>query len=490
VNPVILYAVHSLLALVLAAGMLCPRGWRRPILVVTAVLGCAGGLALALDVGSESVWRSTTLEQPSGAIAGSAVACAWLLAGVLGNRRTLGSAALMGLASSGLLLASLNDWIVPALLFWLASSVAVMLLLASDGIRVGALFAVALSDLALVGALSLHALDDSTWTLPSSLDGLGLWLALGALVVRTGAIPAIGVWESLGTRSAPALPLLVGGSLALLGPLVAGAEQWAAVGALVGGLTCCLVALTAPELRIAVVGAWPVWLSLGLLLAAPDTLRVASVAALLAVTATALWPPTEALGRGPRGFLLGTLAGTPGFLALVAGATLAFERATEASTPGVSATWSALAALLLLVVAAGVALGARIARQTGPGEADPLAGWSMRALFLVALALGLAPPSLWGLPEHLLGERSPWLIGAGLALALGAALAAHRGSPSAAPTTEPMEAHPGVIVYASEGEDVAVMVGVAALIGLGSLAAVVYLAVEGLSYGFLPPGNF
>jgi hypothetical protein len=490
VSPEILYAVHSSLALLLAGGMFLPKGWRRPVLIVAAALGCAGGLAVALEVGSESVWRSTTLEQPSGAVAGSAVACAWLLAGVLGNRRTLGSAALVGLASSGLLLASLNDWIVPALIFWLASSVAVMLLLASDGIRVGALFAVALSDLALVGALSLHALDDRTWTLPTSLDGLGLWLALGALVVRTGAIPALGVWESLGTRSAPALPLLVGGPLALLGPLLAGAEPWAAVGAVVGALACCVLALTDPDLRISVVGAWPVWLSLGLLLAAPATLRVSSVAALLAVTATALWPSTEGLGRGPRGFLLGSLPATPGFLALVAGAVLAFERTTEASTPGVSAPWGALAALLLLVVAASVALGARIAGQTEPGQTDPLAGWSLRALFLIGLVLGLAPPSFWGLPEHIPGQRAPWLIGAALALALVAALAAHRRSPSAAPAPERLEAHPGVIVYASEGEDVAVMVGVAALIGLGSLAAVVYLAVEGLSYGFLPPSNF
>jgi hypothetical protein len=30
---------------------------------------------------------------------------------------------------------------------------------------------------------------------------------------------------------------------------------------------------------------------------------------------------------------------------------------------------------------------------------------------------------------------------------------------------------------------------VVALIALGSLAAVIYLAIEGMSYGFLPPSN-
>jgi hypothetical protein len=469
-----------------------PRGRRRSILIATAALGCAGGLALALGAGNDPVWRSTTLARPSGIIAGAAVACAWLLAGVLGSERTLGWASLVGFASTGMLLASLNDWIVPALGFWLASSVALALLLASDRIRVGALLAVALSDLALVGALSLHALDGRTWTIPAALDGLGLWLALIALVVRSGAIPAIGVWESLGTPAAPALPLLLGGPLALLGPLVAGAEPWTAVGALLGALACCLFALAGPDLRIAVVGAWPVWLGLGLLLADPSALEAASVAALVAVTLVSLWPSTQGLGRGQRGLLLGYLPATPGFIALVAGAVLAFERSTKSTTSWWSAPWGATAALLLVTVAAGVALGARIARQTEPQGAEPLAAWSVRAIFVAGLAMGLAPPSLWGLPAGTAGnpERSLWPVGIALGLALVAAFLAHRRAAGAErEPPEQLEARPGVVVYADAGVDAAVMVGVSVLVGLGSLAAVAYLAIEGFSLGFLAPSN-
>lgn len=491
-NPVILYSVHTLLAVVLAAGVFAPRRWRRPILLAAATVGCLGGIALAVVAGDETVWRSTTLGQPRGAIVGAAVACAWLLAGSLGDDRTLGAAGLVGLACSGVLVATLGDWVVPALVLWLASSVALVALVSQHELRVGALLSIGVSDLALVGAFTLHALDERVWTTPQSLDGLPLALALASFVVRSGALPLTGVWETLDSRAAPALPLLLGGPLALLGVPLSGSGPWFSVAALVAGVGLCGAALAAGELRLSLLGSWPVWLSLGLLVADPAALQPAALAALLAVSMVALWPATRGGARAGRGFLLGFLPPTAGWVAVAATAVLAFGRAGGASPGGQSAAWGLIAGLLLVAVAAGVALAARIARQSASSSSDMLATWAARSLFLAGVGFGLARPSAFGLVRDLLGdlERVLALNGAALALAVVAGTIAYRrGAPKAEIVGADVEASGGTLVYSEDRADTAVMVGIFALIALGTLAAVVYLAVEGLSYGFLPPSD-
>ena len=486
-NPVILYSVHVALAAVLAAAVFAPRAWRRAILLATATIGSAGGIALAVAASiDETVWRSTTLGQPRGVIAGAAVACAWLLAGALGNDRTLGSAAIVGLASSGVLLATLNDWVVPALVLWLGSSVALAALVSQDELRVGALLAIGVSDLALVGALALHALDERVWTLPESLGGIPLAVALASLVIRSGAVPLMGVWETLDSPAVPALPLLLGGPLALLGVPLSGSGPWVAVAALVAALGLCCAALMLRELRLPLLGSWPVWLSLGLFVAAPGALQPAALAALLAVTMVALWTATRGVAHAAGGFLLGFLPPTAGWVAIVATAVLAFDRAGNQSV-----AWSLIAGLLPLMVAAGVALAARLARQ-GARDSDVPATVAVGALFVAGLCTGVAPPSVHGLARDTLGDfdRVLALNGTAVVLALVVgAIAYVRGASKAEFVTLGVEASAATLVYSEDRADTAVMVGVFALVALGTLAVVIYLAIEGLSYGFLPPSN-
>ena len=488
-NPVILYSVHTLLAVVLAVGTLAPPKWRRSILLGAAALGCIGGLALALASGDDTVWRSTTLSQPRGIIAGTAVACAWLLAGALGSDRTLGSASLMGLASTGILLATLGDWIVPALAIWLASSVALVALVSLGEVRVGALLAIGVSDLALVGAFALHALDERVWTVPDSLAGLPLALAAASLVVRSGALPRIGIWEALDSQAAPALPLLLGGPLALLGVPLSGSGPWVSIAALVVALGLGGLSLWGRDLRLSVVGSWPVWLSMGLIAAAPAVLIPAALAALLALSAVALWPATHGLARPSRGLLLGFLPLTAGWMAIVGTAVVAFDRGAPGARP---LAWSLIAGLLPLTVAAGVALAARVARQSAPNTSETIAAWAARALFVAGVCLGLLSPSALGLARDTLGDLDNVLalngVAVGLAFVAGA-IAYRRGPGGASSVGAQVEASAGTLVYSEDRADTAVMVGVFALIAVGSLAAVTYLAFEGLSYGFLPPSN-
>jgi len=491
VNPVILYSVHSLLAVVLTAGALAPRGWRRPILLVTALVGVIAGMALALTAGDETVWRSTTLGQPRGVIAGATVACGWLLAGALGSDKTLGSAALGGLASTGLLLATQGDWIVPALTLWLASSVALIALVSRGTLRVGVLLALGISDLALVGAFALHALDERLWTVPSSLDGLPLVLAAAAFVVRSGALPRAGIWEALDSEAAPALPLLLGGPLAMLGGPLSGAGTWFAVASLGGALVLGASALVGSELRLSVVGSWPAWLCLGLIATAPAVLIPAALAAVLAASVVALWPATHGMGRAGRGILVGFLPLTAGWIAIVGAAVAAFDRA-GAGPGGRSPSWNLIAGLLPLTVAAGIALAARVARQTAPASSAATATWAGRALLVAGICIGLLPPSALGLARDTLGDLGGVLAlnGAAVGLSVVAGAIAYRwGSRGDEGFEGPVEATTGTLVYSEDQADTAVMVGVFALIALGSLATVIYLAIEGMSYGFLPPSN-
>jgi hypothetical protein len=491
VTLVILYSVHTLLAVVLAASTLVAREWRRPILLVAAAVGFAGGVSLALASGDETGWRSTTLGQPQGPIAGAAVACAWLLAGALGSDRTLGSAALVGLASTGVLLATLGDWIVPALVLWLTSSVALVALVSMGGLRVGALLALGVSDLALVGAFSLHALVERSWTVPLSLGGLPLALAAASFVVRSGALPLTGIWETLDSRAAPALPLLLGGPLALLGVPLSGSGPWVSFAALVAALGLSGLALFGPELRLSMIGSWPVWLSLGLIAAAPVVLIPVALAALLSLSAVALWPATHGSARSSRGVLLGLLPITAGWMAVVGSAVVTFER-EGASSGGRPVAWSLIAGLLPLIVAAGVALATRVARQSVPNTSEPPARWATHALLVGSLCMGLLPPSAVGLARDTLGDLDRVLIlnGAAVGLAFLAGAISYVRGPRGWPSVGAnVEAIGGTLVYSEDRADNAVMVGVFALIALGSLATVVYLAFEGLSYGFLPPSN-
>ncbi|MGI8941812.1 MAG: hypothetical protein ACR2H7_07950 [Actinomycetota bacterium] len=488
----ILYAVHAALALVLAPATFAPVRWRSGLVVSCAALGVASGAALALGAAGEATWRSVTPSSPRVIIIGATVACGWLVVGARRREADPVVGALVGVASSALVAATLNDWVVVALLFWLASSLALIGLLARGELRVGALLAIVVSDLALAGGLALHSLGERTWTMPESLTGLAAALALMAFVIRSGAVPRVGVWEVLGTPAAPALPLLLGGPLALLVVPLPGASPWLAAAALALAVVCCVGALAITPLTLTLAGAWPAWLALGLALASPEALPAASVAALFGVTAVALWPASHGLARPERGMILGWLPLTAGFVAIAGVAVRAFDNVAGAGGAAEAAPWSAIAALLPVAAAAGVALGARAGRQTEPTSSDVVAAGSVWILFAVGLVVGLIPASSLGFSSRDLGSAAPGLAlhASALVLGLGAAAVAWRRATPLDPASLPsVPVRTGSLGYSEEGADTVVMVAIAALVGLGALTTVVYLAFEGLSFGFLPARN-
>jgi hypothetical protein len=488
----ILYAVHTLLAVVLTLAFVFPGGLRRIITVIAASLGVAAGVAVVVLGGAELVWRTTTLSSPRAVIVGTAVACAWGLVGVLERARDPGVGALVGIASSALLVASLNDWVVPTLLFWLASSVALLALVSIEGVRTGAVLAIVGSDLLLAGSFSLHALDGRVWTIPDSISGLALGLAAAAFVVRSGALPRVGGWETLGSPAAPALPLLLGGSLAVTGVPLSGAGPWLAAGALTAAVACCLVSIAGGRMSMALAGAWPAWLSLGLVAAAPQALQPIALGGLLTLTVVSLWPATLGRARAARGLALSLLPPSAGFLAIVTGALVAFDRAENAGSTSTSLIWSAVAAMLAVALASGVALGARAASRTRSRSEDPVAAAAVWVVAAVGLCVGLLPAEVLGSGQDVVGSPTKVLVLQGAALGLGgaAALVARRRSPPSEPQLQDrIEVDTGSLSYSDDRGDVAVMLGLAVLIALGTLGTVGYLTLEGLSYGFLPPSN-
>ena len=487
----ILYSVHTTLALALIVAIGLPSGLRRSFTIGASALGSTGGIAVALLGSAELVWRTTTLSSPRAVIMGAAVACAWALVGVLEQARKPPVGALVGIASSALLVASLNDWVVPALLFWLASSVALTALVSLGGARTGAILAIAGSDLLLAGSFSLAALDGRVWTIPGSLSGLSLGLGVAAFVVRSGALPRIGGWETIDSPAVPALPLLLGGSLALAGVPLSGAGPWVAAGALALAVVCCLVSLAGVTMSMAVAGAWPAWLSLGLVAAAPASLQPVAIGALLALTVVCLWPATLGRARAGRGLALSLLPPSAGFVAVATGALVAFDNAANAESNTTSLVWSAVAALLPVALASGVALGASAARRCSTRYADPVAAAAVWALVAVGVIIGMLPAEMLGSSEEVLGESSRVFVLQGAALGLGAAAAIGARRRTPLPEDDPgrFEVDTGALTYSDDRGDVAVMLGLAGLIALGTLGAVAYLTFEGLSYGFLAPAN-
>lgn len=491
-TALVLYAVHTALALALMVALGFPPNLRRIITIGAAALGTAGGVAVAVLGSEELVWRTTTLSSPRAVIVGAAVACAWALVGALERARHPAIGALVGIASSALLVASLNDWVVPALVFWLASSVALVALVSIGGPRTGAILAIVGSDLLLTGSFSLAALDGRVWTIPGSLSHVSLGLAVGAFVVRSGALPRIGAWETIDSPAVPALPLLFGGSLAVAGVPLSGAGPWVAAGALALAVACCLVSVAGVTMSMAVVGAWPAWLSLGLIAASPRSLQPVAIGALLALTVVCLWPATQGRARAGRGLALSLLPPSAGFVAVASGALVAFDNAANAESNTTSLVWSAVAALLPVALASGIALGARAAECCTVRSADPVAAVAVWTLVAVGIIIGMLPSGVLGAGKEVLGESSRVFVLQGAALGLGgvAALGARRGTPS--PEAEPgrLEVDTGALTYSDDRSDVVVMLGLAGLIALGTLGAVAYLTLEGLSYGFLAPANF
>lgn len=450
--------------LVLAASFTGPAMRRRAV-ELASVAGVILGVALVVagQAGTDP-WRTQTFEPAAATPAGLLAAAAWLVTGALAGRTRASRAALTGVASAGLVLATGGHYVVPALVFWLCASVAL-----ATATRSKPLWALlAASDAAVCAAAVLHVSTEDTWTF----DGLGgaalVALAVGA-VVRAGAFLV---------SQAPVAAFVAGGGVALAASRVETAEPWAALLLLL----VAAAASAAAHLRRSVgprqVATWTGALALSVCFTAPGHAPLAGAAAVLAFAAGALWPYTSGRGGVARALLVSAVPLTAGFGMVAAGAAAAFERATVGA--GGDALWSIVAVLLPAALAAGVLAGARAARADG-SEFVPEAVLATWVLLGAALAVGVVPQAF--------GEAGPLGDSGGTVaaqlLALGAGAAAGIYTRRADLALEPVEteivpADAGVAPALSSAAAWATL-AVAAAVVVGAL----WLTVAGLRVGFL-----
>jgi hypothetical protein len=482
----VLYLGHAVIGLALLATRPLKRELRSAAVLAGSALGALLGAALYFVRDSDAVWRTTEVEAPTAALLAVAIACAWILFGALdqgAGRADKGC--LIGVACSGLALFATNEWLVPASLYWVASSLALVSLTRGTRDAAPARLAVLVSDVATIVALTAHSLEQETWRIPGEIEGWPYWVLLAAVAVRAGALPQFGVWAALPSPAgACGLPLLVaGGFVLLLGP-AAGPQVAAGLALLLLALASCFWALMSKELLLTAVAAWPVSLTLGVALISTDAVTRAGIAAALAVTAVALWPHCLGRAEAERGLLLAFVPATAGFGVIVAGALEAFERATETTSVIESAPWAAAAALLPAALASGVALGARLGRRLEPmnHEVLPLAAsWIVVGL---SVSIGLLPEGFVDL-ETGAGStaRTVWLHLAALAAGIGAAFLFAGRSDTVIPRRA--EGRLRMDVVAAKPSFAAPLAWFSAALGLVAVGGVLWLTYEGLRVGFL-----
>jgi hypothetical protein len=480
-----LYLGHAAIGLALLATRPLKRELRSAAVLAGSGAGVllAAGLYLAGD--SNAAWRTTELEASTAALIATAIACAWILLGSLDRGSGRGDAGcLIGVACSGLVLFATNEWVVPGALYWVASSLAVVVMTRGKS-AVPARVAVLVSDVAAIVALASHSLDLQTWRMPVAIEGWPYWVLVGALVVRAGVLPQLGVWASLPSRmGACGLPLLVAGGFALLLGPVSGSQVSAALALLVVALASCFWALMGKDLLLATVAAWPVSLTLGVGFISPDAATRAGIAAVLAVTAVVLWPHCLGRAEAERGLLLAFVPATAGFGVIVAGALEAFERSTESTTVIESAPWAAAAALLPAALAGGVALGARLGRRLEPATPERLplaASWIVVGL---SVLMGVAPEGFLEL-ESGAGStsRTTWLHLVALGAGVGAAFLFAGRSGRVIPRRAEGRLRTGAILARPSFGVPLVWLTVA--LGVVAVGGALWLTYEGLKVGFL-----
>lgn len=493
----ILLLGHAVLsALVLVARVLEPEVRDKAVRAVCAV-GAGLGIALFLTRRSSEVWRTTLIEPDSAALAGIAVAVAWVIAAVLLDEDDRWRAAsLVGIAGSGLAVFAATQWVVPALLFWSVTSLAVAGLVAGLERRSEVWIAFVLSDLCFAAGIVGYVLDDGSWRLPSPAPGRAFWFLLAAVILRAGVIPRFGMWRALGTPAAAALPLLAGGALVLTAGPAGRAEPWAAVALLAVAIAQAAWGSVRKVLAPGDFAGWPTAVALALIYVAPGVAALVGAAALLAVGALALWPISSGRAQPERGLVLTLAPLTAGFGAVVFAATRAFEASTAIDISLDSVPWIAVSALIPLVMAAGALLGARVGREQVAPAPDI---WPVVATWLIVagtVVLGLVPGSL-ELPDDVVGTQRSFLILLLVALVAGGAAGwlwnlrhpDHRRSPAPEPVALAVGARTGREARALRGPGATLvermLVLVALVLGVATLGAVGWLTYEGLSQGFL-----
>jgi hypothetical protein len=389
VIPILLVS-HAVLALAAIAARGLDREPRERFLQGVSIAG--GVLGLALFFGSPwlgDTWRTTEMTPSGTRLAGMAVAAAWIVVAV-GERSRGGGrwdiVALTGVASTALCLYSVNRWTVPALLFAGIASLAIALLHERPGIGIAA----TVTGMALLGgALLWHTLDGATWQLPAPLEDAKLWVA----VVAGLSFALVPILSEAEERPSPTAPLALGLAFATFGSVARGAGPIVALILVLAALVAVVRSLFVQKASQREVLAWVVALTLGLAALSPNlyvTTR-AGIAGILAASAIALWPLSLGRGQIERGLLVAFVAVTAGFNALAAAATHAFDLATSLEPVLEVAPWAAIAGILPVALAAGVALGALVGRNPEPESftrSGVLGSW---ALVLLTVVVGVFP---------------------------------------------------------------------------------------------------
>ena len=413
-----------------------PQEWRACI-VLYAIGGGAGATLFVVASSAES-WRTVTLG-PDSAIAGAAIACSFLLAAVLDLRTDRWMVpTLIGVAGTAMTLAVSNEWLVPGLLFWTCSTLA-LATIGSDVRQRASLWVT----LFLSGRVAVRV-PSGLGPVRGSLEHAGVAGGLDVLRgARRGRAPGrrrpvlravadAGFPGCRGSSDRRRRRVRDRGTIRVRG---SAARSGFARGPCAGRRAVGNGRAGTP---FGVMASWPVALLLGAALASPSAVTAAALGAIVATSLFALWPQASSVAPA-RAIVLAFVPPGVGFWAVLAAATYSFGRLIEAPDVLEETSWVVVSALLPFAVAAAVSVGARVARARGVASLQPavVASWGLLA---VSLGAGLWPETVLDLNQAAVPDpsRTGLLFGGALVLgAVGGWFARKRDWGGRAPVTEP-----------------------------------------------------
>ncbi|MDQ4096080.1 MAG: hypothetical protein M3174_07755 [Actinomycetota bacterium] len=496
----VLLLAHGGLGLLALGSAWVPVPWRGRVLVSLCVLGAGFGIALVVMNGSLEEWRAVELSGVA-TVAGAAIAAAWLVAAVVAapEGRAL-SCALVGIACSSMALAVMSEWVVPALLFWLCSSLALAGL--ASHARSGPWVWVVLfaSDAALVAALFGNWVDTRSWVLPDALEGWTFYVLVAAVALRAGVVPLFGTWSLLG-RASPAIPLLVGGSFCILRVALGDGDPWAGSVLFVAALAVALVVLFArrPWGGIGAAAAAPIATMLGLAVIAPASISAAGTAAVVTAAVAALWLASSEEGAPDRVVALVALPPSLGFIAAAIAVVAALANTVAADDTVDTVSWTLALVLGPLALTASLAVATRLAATlpAAPGwfgrlrtrQQSAYAVLIVRLLLALSIAGAILPGDWLGIQAGVAAwdERRAILFGTAIVLAAAAAWFAARRTVPAPTRARPASFRASAWVDSPPTGTIAARALTAAslLLVVGAIGVVGWLTFEGLRLGFL-----